>query len=288
MHTIQNNHLQITAKAAGAELTSIIKKSTNTEYLWQANPTYWSRHAPVLFPIVGKLKEDTYYLGKKSYSMKQHGLARNLNFQLIDNDGFSLAFELKSNKETLRQYPFPFRLLIQYTLKEKDLIVFYRVSNPSTKSLYFSIGGHPAFNCPLHKKEKRSDYRLVFEKKETAATQRLSNGNRNGINVPILRKQTNLPITDKLFDEDALVFDELKSTKVHLQKGIKKILSFDFKGFPYLGIWSKNRKSPFVCIEPWYGIADKTIHNQQLKEKEGIIELRAKKEFECYYVITIH
>jgi len=288
MHTIQNNHLQIIAKEAGAELTSILEKSTSTEYLWQANPTYWGRHAPVLFPIVGKLKEDTYYLGNTSYTMKQHGLARNLDFQLVNNDGFSLEFELKSNKQTLQHYPFPFRLLIQYTLKEKDLIVFYRVSNPSTKPMYFSIGGHPAFNCPLHKKEKRSDYQLVFEKKEIAATQRLSNGNRNGKKVPILKNKNRLPITDTLFDEDALVFDDLKSTKVHLQKGAKKILSFDFKGFPYLGIWSKNRKSPFVCIEPWYGIADTTIHNQQLKEKEGIIELKGKKDFECYYVITVY
>lgn len=288
MHTIQNNHLIITAKEAGAELTSIQKKSTKKEYLWQANPKYWGRHAPVLFPIVGRLKEDTYYIGKKRYTMKQHGLARNLNFRLVNNDGYSLEYELRSDKQTLKQYPFPFKLLIQYTLKEKDLIVFYRITNPANNPMYFSIGGHPAFNCPLHKGEKRSDYQLVFEKKEKVATQRLTNGNRNGINVPILKNEKTLPITDTLFDEDALIFDTLKSSKVHLQKGVKKILSFDFKGFPYLGIWSKNQASPFVCIEPWYGIADTTTHNQQLKEKEGIIELGGKKNFDCYYSITIY
>ncbi len=285
---IQNKHLKITAKEAGAELTSIVKKATHTEYLWQGNPVYWGRHAPVLFPIVGKLKEDTFKLGKKAYSMKQHGLARNMDFKLIENDGFSLYYELTSNKETLQQYPFPFQLLIQYTLKGKDLLVFYRVSNPSNSPIYFSIGGHPAFNCPLKTGEKRSDYQLVFDQKETASTQRLTNGNRNNVTESILKKEKKLPLTDQLFDEDALIFDNLKSSKVHLQKGTKQVLSFDFTGFPYLGIWSKNRKSPFVCIEPWYGIADTTTHNQQLKEKEGIIQLAGKKNFECYYVITIH
>ena len=288
MHILQNNHLKITAKEAGAELTSILKKTTNTEYLWQAHLTYWGRHAPVLFPIVGKLKKDTYKLGQQTYTMKQHGLARNMNFKLAENDGFSLYYELTSTKDTLKQYPFPFELLIQYTLKEKDIIVFYRVTNPSTKPIYFSIGGHPAFNCPLQKNEKRSDYQLVFTQKETATTQRLTDGNRNGITAPVLKNDKILPITNTLFDEDALIFDNLKSSKVHLQKDSKKVLSFDFTGFPYLGIWSKNRKSPFVCIEPWYGIADSTAHNQQLKEKEGIIQLAGKKCFECFYVITIH
>jgi len=288
MQSIQNNHLKITAKKAGAELTSILKKASNKEYLWQADPTYWGRHAPILFPIVGKLKDDTYYLGKKAYTMKQHGLARNLDFQLVENDGYSLCYELKSTKQTLQQYPFPFRLWIQYTLKENDLIVFYRVSNPASTPMYFSIGGHPAFNCPLEQGEKRSDYQLVFDSKENVSTQRLTNGNRNGIQVPILQKEAALSITDNLFDEDALIFDKLTSSKVHLQKGKKKVLSFDFTGFPYLGIWSKNRRSPFVCIEPWFGLADNSSHTQQLQEKEGIIKLAGKERFECFYVITIH
>jgi len=183
---------------------------------------------------------------------------------------------------------FPFLLNIQYTLKENDLIVYYKVTNLAKTPLYFSIGGHPAFNCPIHKGAKRSDYQLVFEKKETVATQQLTNGIRNNKKVPILKKEQAIKITKTLFDEDALVFDKLKSSKVSLQKGKKKVLSFDFKGFPYLGIWSKNQNSPFVCIEPWYGIADNQKHNQQLSQKEGIIKLEGKGSFDCYYVITIH
>lgn len=286
--SIENKHLKITAKQAGAELTSIFNKTNQTEYLWQADPTYWGRQAPILFPIVGKLKADTYYMGKKKYTMKQHGLARNLDFKMVENDGYSLYYELESNKKTLKQYPFPFRLLIQYTLKGKDLIVFYKVSNPVATPLYFSIGGHPAFNCPLHAEELRSDYQLVFDKKETATTQRLTDGNRNDITVPILQQEKALPITKNLFDEDALIFDNLQSSKVHLQKGKHKILSFDFTGFPYLGIWSKSQTSPFVCIEPWYGIADHRSHQQQLAEKEGIMRLEGNAQFSCYYGITVY
>jgi len=288
MHILENNYLKIKAKKEGAELTSIQKKETNAEYLWQADPTYWGRHAPVLFPIVGRLKEDAYTIAGKKFSMKQHGLARNLTFSLLKQDPYSITFELNSDKTTLKQYPFPFRLHIQYALKEKDLIVFYRVINPAKEALYFSIGGHPAFNCPLKKGEKRSDYQLFFDKKETASTQRLTAGIRNGSQIPILKGNKKLPITDDLFAEDALVFQHLNSDKVSLQKGTKKILSFEFKGFPYLGIWSQSEGSPFVCIEPWYGVADKLEHNQKLQDKEGIIRLEGKSSFDCYYVITIH
>lgn len=288
MHSIENKFLRISTKEQGAELTSIFKMSSKKEYLWQAEAAFWGRHAPVLFPIVGRLKDDQYYIGKKAYSMKQHGLARNLDFSMIRNDGYSIIFELKATPETLKQYPFPFLLNIQYTLKENDLIVYYRVTNPAKTALYFSIGGHPAFNCPIHKGTKRSDYQLVFDKKETAKTQRLTNGIRNNKTTAILKKEQVLKIKKTLFDEDALVFENLKSNKVCLQKGKKKVLTFDFKGFPYLGIWSKNQEAPFVCIEPWYGIADKENHNQQLSEKEGIIKLNGKESFDCYYAITIH
>ena len=288
MHTLENDFLRITMKNAGAELVSIYKKTTNTEYLWQADDTYWSRHAPVLFPIVGRLKEDTFYVNGEAFSMKQHGLARNLDFSMTRKDNFSVTFELMSTTATLAQYPFPFRLQIQYVLKEKDLIVFYRVINLADKEMYFSIGGHPAFNCPLQEGEQRSDYQLVFSKAETANTQRLTAGIRNGRQTPILNNSNTLPITDDLFDEDALVFHKLNSSSVSLNKGAKRVLTFDFGGFPYLGIWSKNRTSPFVCIEPWFGVADKKEHNQLLIEKEGILTLQGKRNFDCFYVVTIH
>jgi len=167
-------------------------------------------------------------------------------------------------------------------------MVGYEVYNPSNHPMYFSIGGHPAFRCPLNADEQRSDYQLVFEHKETAQTQRLDGGIRNGKTALILDNEKILPITDTLFEEDALIFSNLVSEKVTLQKGTNRILTFDFKKFPYLGIWSKNQASPFVCIEPWYGVSDHVDHNQQLSQKEGVLQLNSGQTFDSVYSIEIH
>jgi len=286
--TLENDHLKIAVKHHGAELSSLVKKLTGTEYLWQADSTYWGRHAPILFPIVGRLQNDTFLIGDQKYAMKQHGLARNMDFELIKSNKDSLTFELTNSEDTLKNYPFPFGLRLTYSLSENQLIVGYEVFNPSEETLYFSIGGHPAFRCPLQDGEKRSDYQLVFQKREITFTQRLDNGIRNGKKELILDQQNKLPITDTLFDEDALVFENLTSETVNLQKGDTPILTFNFKGFPYLGIWSKNRTSPFVCIEPWFGIADHESHNQQLTQKEGILKLDSGERFEHFYSVEIH
>lgn len=286
--TLENEFLKIKVNHHGGELCSLIKKDTGVEYLWQADPTFWGRHAPILFPIVGKLQNDQMMVGGKTYTMKQHGLARNMEFELVNRTRSSLTFELASSEETLKAYPYPFRLRLKYTLAENTLLLGYEVYNPSDGQLYFSIGGHPAFRCPLDESEKRSDYQLIFEQKETANTQRLDDGIRNGHTDLILDNETYLPLTDDLFDEDALVFSNLVSDKVSLCKGENKFLTFSFKDFPYLGIWSKNRTSPFVCIEPWFGIADHKDHNQDFTKKEGILKLDGNAKFESIYSVEIH
>jgi len=286
--TLENDHLKIAVKHHGAELSSLIKKSTNTEYLWQADPTYWGRHAPILFPIVGRLQNDEFLVGKDKYAMKQHGLARNMDFEFIQRNQASLTFELASSETTLKNYPYPFRLRLQYILDGQVLKVAYEVFNPVETDLYFSIGGHPAFRCPLKQGEKRSDYQLVFQHQETAATQRLDSGIRNGKTELILNNENTLPLTDTLFDEDALVFENLVSDEIRLQKGHEPIFTFKFRGFPYLGIWSKNRASPFVCIEPWFGVADHQSHNGQFPQKEGVIKLGGGESFKSIYEVEIH
>ncbi len=286
--TLENDHLKIAVKHHGAELSSLIKKSTDIEYIWQADPAYWGRHAPILFPIVGRLQNDEFLVGSEKYSMKQHGLARNMDFELIKRDKVSLTFELRSSEKTLKNYPYPFRLRLQYRLDKYTLLVGYEVFNPSEEAIYFSIGGHPAFKCPLKEGEKREDYQLVFQKKETAMTQRLDNGIRNGKQELILANERKLPITDTLFDEDALVFTKLASESMSLQKAAESMLTFNFKGLPYLGIWSKNRTSPFVCIEPWFGIADHQSHNQQFTQKEGVLKLEGNATFKSTYTVEVH
>jgi len=286
--TLENEFLKIKVNHHGGELCSLIKKETGVEYIWQADPIYWGRHAPILFPIVGKLQDNKMMVAGKTYTMKQHGLARNMGFELVKRTKSSLTFELASSQETLLHYPYPFRLRLQYTLVKNRLLMGYEVFNPSDGQLYFSIGGHPAFRCPLQEGEKRSDYQLVFGQKERASTQRLDDGIRNGHTDLILDNETNLPLTDDLFDEDALVFSNLVSDKVSLCKGDDTFLTFNFKGFPYLGIWSKNRTSPFVCIEPWFGIADHHNHNQDFTEKEGVLKLNGKERFESVYSVEVH
>lgn len=286
--TLENDHLKIAVKHHGAELSSLIKKSTGTEYIWQADPTYWGRHAPILFPIVGRLQNDEFLVGTAKYAMKQHGLARNMDFELIKSNKSSLTFELVSSTTTLKNYPYPFRLHLEYVLEKQVLKVVYKVFNPADKPMYFSIGGHPAFNCPLNEGEKRSDYQLVFQYPEIAATQRLDNGIRNGKRELILNNENTLALTATLFDEDALVFEKLASESVSLQKGDTPIFTFNFKDFPYVGVWSKNRESPFVCIEPWFGVADHQSHNQQFAQKEGVIQLGGGKIFESIYSVAIY
>ncbi len=286
--TLENSCIRIAVKERGGELCSLVKKETQTEYLWQAGPDYWNRHAPVLFPIVGALKDGIYYYEGKCYKMGQHGLARDLPFRLVDREANKLVYSLKSNPFTLERYPFEFELQIAYSLRENQLTTTYRVINPSEKTLYFSIGGHPAFNCPLTEEEKRSDYQLVFEQPETVSIQRVINGFRNGAWEQVLDGERRLPITDSLFDKDALIFKGLHSSSVSLSKGDEPVLTLDFSGFPYLGIWSKSNTSPFVCIEPWFGVTDHTKHNRQLAEKEGIVALEGWGEFRHGYTVKIH
>ncbi|MEM6321543.1 MAG: aldose 1-epimerase family protein [Bacteroidota bacterium] len=287
--TLENEYLRIAVKSHGAELCSLVKKVSGVEYLWQADAKFWGRHAPVLFPIVGRLQNDQYLFKGKIYEMKQHGLARNLPFELIEQKADCLVFELTDSAETKTSYPFSFSLRISYTLSGKRLQIGYEVLNTNDQeALHFSIGGHPAFRCPLNVEENRSDYQLVFSQKELAAKQLLDNGIRNRQIDLVLRNSRYLPISDNLFDDDALVFQHLESESVTLQRGHIAILTFHFTGFPYLGIWSKNQQSPFVCIEPWFGVADHVNHSQILKEKEGIINLTPKGTFSCAYAVEIH
>lgn len=288
MKTIENEYLRLETQSKGAELTSVFNKHNNTEYLWQADKQFWGRHAPVLFPVVGRLKDDTFTYQGQSYQLGQHGFARNFEFKIFDTTDDTITYELASKSRTLKVFPFHFNLKIKYTLTEKTVKTTYSVVNTYMTPLYFSIGGHPGFSCPLQEGEQRSDYKLVFSEPETQNTQLIIDGLRDGKVEQVLNNETTIPLTDELFDNDALIFQNLNSNEISLQKEDAKVLSFDFTGFPYLGIWSKNRKSPFVCIEPWYGVADVLSHNQEITEKEGVMCLQPMESFECSFSFTLH
>lgn len=287
MISISNETLKATFNTKGAELNSLVNQKNGNEYIWQANEAHWARHAPVLFPFVGKLKNDGYVVHGHEYSLGQHGFARDREFSILKHDQEVCSFSLKSDEKSLSVYPFQFELIITYKLDENRLLIQYEVWNHDKKEMYFSIGAHPAFNCPHTSGKSRSDYSLRFEKSETAEKHLLDDGLFNGKTQLMLDDNRTLPIADNLFDDDALVFKNLKSSSVTMNDGEKDMLQFDFKGFPYLGIWSKNRNSPFICIEPWFGLADHIDHNQELSSKEGIISLNSTEKFECEHAIKI-
>ncbi len=285
--TISNGIISVGVNQKGAELASI--RSGNQEYLWEADPKYWGRHSAILFPIVGKLKNDQFHIDGKTYKMSQHGFARDMVFDVVNHSESELLLTLKSNKETLSQYPYQFDLQIHYAIDSDALAITYTVINTDNQTIYFSIGGHPAFKCPLREDEKRSDYYLLFNEVEDASRQLINDkGLRTGEEKKVMNGDNRIRITDHLFDEDALIFKHLNANKVTLVNGNhEKVLTFQFTRFPYLGIWSKSQASSFICIEPWYGVADAIKASGNFLEKEGILMLDKNKEFSCTHEVRI-
>jgi galactose mutarotase-like enzyme len=287
--TIINECLKLTAKDSGAELISVKNTFTNKEYLWQGDPEFWGRRAPILFPIVGKVRGNQYRAEGKTFELPQHGFARDEHFESTDKQDNSLTYVLRSNENTLKVYPYKFELTVQYRLEKNKVIVDYEVKNVDDKAIWFSIGAHPAFNCPLEKNEKFSDYYLEFEKNETASAFLLEEGLITDNKVLILNNEKIISLSTELFDNDALIFKDLRSSFVKLKskKSTHEII-VDFTGFPYLAFWSKKGGAPFICIEPWYGIADKAGFEGQYNEKEGIKCLAKGKVFHSEYSIEIN
>lgn len=287
MPSIQNNYIKASFLIKGAELCSL-QDNQGTEYLWQADSQVWGRHAPILFPIVGKLYNDSYKVAGKTYHLPQHGFARDSHFEVKAQGTDWIIFQLSYSEETLIKYPYKFRLEIMYQLRDNSLEVGYDIYNEDDQVIYASIGAHPGFKCPLASDEKRSDYSLVFEQKETAVAYLLDGGNFNGKTIPILENTQTLPITAPLFDNDALVFKQLNSEAVSIvNESGKTIIRCEFAGFPYLGIWSKNQTSPFVCIEPWLGIADTKGYEGEFSEKEGVLPIAIGEQLSCMYCIYV-
>ncbi|MEL6941712.1 MAG: aldose 1-epimerase family protein [Bacteroidota bacterium] len=288
LHKIQNDEIEVGIQQKGAELASIINRATGQEYMWEADPKYWGRHSSILFPFIGRLNQDQLRIAGHSYPMKQHGFARNTDFRMSKQASDQIIFELTSNEESLEVFPYRFRLEAQYHLEGKTLFITYRVFNQDKQYIYFSLGAHPAFKCPLNEGEVRSDYQLVFEQAETADQHLIENGLRTGATELVLDNDNKLPISDDLFDEDALIFKDLASNFATLEhKNGEKVLKFGFEGFPYLGIWSKNSESPFVCLEPWFGVADHMDWKGDFKDKEGIVALAESEVFECVHSVEV-
>ena len=289
MYILENEKVKITVSEQGAELHNITSKVDGTEYLWNRNKRYWGYSAPVLFPIVGKVKNGTYKVDGKEYNLPQHGLARLKKFEMIERKDDKIIFELVDSEETLKVYPYKFSLKISYTLVESGVITEYIVENTDNKTIYFSIGAHPAFMCPMVTGEIIDDYYFEFNEKENCDILPISEeGYIKRERKQYLFDNNIIPLSFEVFKGDALVFDSLKSNKISLKSvNHDKVLSMDFTGFPYMGLWTKATGAPFVCIEPWYGHADFEDFNGELKDKHGIQKLEVGQKFNSAYTVTI-
>lgn len=288
MITIQNTQLQARIHPKGAELVSLVLLDTQFEFMWDGNPAFWGKHSPVLFPIVGGLKNNTYKYHNQSYQLPRHGFARDKTFAIEQQQTDSVTFLLTHDESTLAVYPFEFAFRVRYQLRDNQLEVSYLIENPSEDLLWFSVGGHPAFKVPLTAGTQYQDYLLSFNQKEDWARWPLTaDGLIEKTPISLLSQATDLPLSKALFYEDALVFKGFRSDSVllHSPKSPHS-LRFDFSGFPYLGIWAI-KDADFVCIEPWCGIADSVNHNQDLTQKEGIIALPGKGHFERTWQVVL-
>lgn len=280
--TINSNTYSASIKHLGAELFSFKNTTTNTEYIWEGDPTFWAKHSPILFPIVGTLKNNRYYFNGVDYSLSRHGFARDTNFELINKTENSATFSLQASADSLLVYPFNFELQIKYTLDNNNLVVKYTVVNSGNSTLPFSIGAHPAIALPGN----FEDYAIEFEKEEILSYHLLEN---DLIAEPTVTLNANNKIVNlnyDLFKNDALVFKKLDSKTITILKNNIPYIKTQFASFPHLGLWTKLSAS-FLCIEPWCGYSD-TIHSTgNLFEKEGINLLEPHTSFNASFSIEI-
>ncbi|MBC1805753.1 aldose 1-epimerase family protein [Listeria sp. FSL L7-0993] len=289
MIKLENELLLVEMKTAGAELTRISRKDTGIEYLWNADSKFWGRHSPVLFPTVGRLVEDTYLVDGKPFHLGQHGFARDRDFQVMEQTENSVRFELDFDEDSLAIYPYKFKLSIIYTLEKDTVAVSYEVENRDDKRIYFSIGAHPAFNLPLTEGTAFEDYYLDFGTEENLETLCLEGPYRSGAIEKVTSEPARyLPLNYDLFKNDALIFEALKQKEVTIKSDkTPHFVKVSFPEFPFVGIWTAKTGTPFLCIEPWYGIADGAGESVELRDKAGIEHLEPEAVFASEYTITV-
>lgn len=278
---IQNNHLKAVINHKGAELSELAKDGKN--YIWTIDPKFWNKTSPVLFPIVGGLKEDKFEFEGREYQLPRHGFAREQEFELISKTEESAVFSLKFNAESLKIYPFQFELQIEYKLKDNALFVSYHVKNHGEKTMYFSVGAHPAFAV----EGKFSEYSLEFDNNKPLTTYKLGDGVFSGKTEKVELTGRELPLDYGIFAKDALVLKNSATENLTLKKDGKPVLSVHFPKFPYLGIWTV-ADAPYICIEPWLGIADNFDTSGRLEEKEGINSLDSRQSFSASWSVVVY
>ena len=309
-YILENEKLRVEIDSFGAEIKSVISKADQREYMWCGDKKYWARTSPVLFPFVGSLKNKEYVAKGKTYPMGQHGFARDMEHELLRQSDDTIWFSLKSNEETLAKYPYAFQLRIGYQLTEQCVKVLWEVENTGNEILPFSIGAHPAFNCPMGEQESKAGYRISFgrfaEQPKNTACNTIIDSNATLLPVDVIHhhgntRDTGLAVTEDLeltlqdcmcditegfFDRCTYMIEGHQANCVGLiaPEGNEYVkVLFDT---PLFAIWSPEEKNaPFVCIEPWYGRCDHVDFRGEISDREFTNFLEAGRTFHGEYVM---
>ncbi len=287
METIKNNHLKVEVSALGADLQSITD-AEGKQYLWQGDARYWNRRSPILFPLVGGVWNDTFRIDGKTYHSKRHGFARDREFTLVKQGADRVVYALHDDEDTLEKYPYHFNLAVSYKLEANRIHVVWHVQNTDSRTIHFQIGGHPAFCLPDVVEGSPIHGYLKVDAETLQCSVLNAEGNRIDGLTPLETDEGILEFTEETFKNDALILDhcQLRHIEILNKKGAPQV-TVDFKS-PAVGIWTPYGKhAPFLCIEPWYGVADSEGYEGEFSDRHLMNHLLPGSSFMCEYVITI-
>ncbi len=289
MITLKNDFLEVDIHPKGAEIHKMVGLSDQMNYMWKRDKAYWANSAPILFPIVGKVINDTYRAEGKEYHLTQHGFARHNEFTVEETAEDRVVLTL-DNEKFKDVYPYGFKLTVTYTLDRNTLSCHIKVENKDDKTIYFGVGGHPAFACPMYENESSNDYYVEFEQPETLSRRLLDveNSIYNGETQPLLENEKRFFVRQEMFKDDAVVVTDFKSKSVSLKSiNHNKAVTLHMENFNFLGIWATRQVGGLLALEPWRSHADDAGFTGELKDKEDIVSLPVDQTFECCFKIEI-
>ena len=291
MTVLKNDLLEVELNPKGAEIIKIVGQQDGLNYMWRRDPILWANSAPILFPIVGALRNNECIIEEKTYTMTQHGFSRHNVYETHQSSDTCVEFVLKPNDEILKQYPYLFELKVTYTLKENRLECKSEVINKDNKVIFFQIGGHPAFACPLLEDESSNDYYIEFEENEYLE-QKIIDVARKGMSREtklLFENEKRFFVRQELFNNDAIVVKNVKSKSVSLKSlNHNKSIRFIMDNFNHLGIWASKHVGGLIAIEPWVGHSDYVDFSGDFKEKEGVVALEEGNTFTCIFTVEVN
>ena len=291
MTILKNDLLEVELNAKGAEIIKIVGQKDNMNYMWRRDPVQWANSAPILFPIVGAINNNECRIDGKTYTMTQHGFARHNEFMTHQLSDTCVEFELTPNEDILKQYPYLFDLKVIYTLNQNQLECHCIVRNTDSKTIYFQIGGHPAFACPFMENESSNDYYVEFSEYETRNQKVIDVAKRgmSHVQLPFFDHEKRFFVRQQLFNNDAIVIKDFKSENISIKSlNHQKSIVFHMQGFDHVGLWTAKHVGGLLAIEPWVGHADYVDFDGEFKEKESCVALDTDKEFNVQFAVEIN